>query len=125
MIDKAKETASKGWAIAPKIPDAEHRTCLYVNRAQLMLTQEDRREALTSLALAEEIYRHLGWYSEAVKVTPGRALVLIDEGDLEQSEALLRDILEDSVSALSRFDHVKALTQLALVRRLEAHPTRV
>ncbi|MDQ4143793.1 MAG: helix-turn-helix domain-containing protein [Actinomycetota bacterium] len=122
MIEKAKETATKGWALAPNIPEVEHRACLYVNRAQLMLTQGERREALASMALAEDLYRHLGWHTETVKVTLGRALALIDAEDLGAAESLLQDVLSGADTSLSRFDRVKGLTQLARVRRLQGAP---
>ncbi len=123
LIDKAKETAARGWAIAPEVPDPEGRACLYVNRAQLLLTQGEPRAALASLALAEDLYRHLGWYSASVKVSLGRSLVLIDEGDLDGAEQLLRTALVPSDAAISLFDRVKALTQLAVIQRRRGAPS--
>lgn len=116
LVSRAKEVASKGLELAAEVPDPEQRACLYVNRAQLMLSHGQRRDALTSLAMAEDLYRHLGWYSEATKVTLARSSTLIDGGDLAGGEDLLRVALADE--AATRSDRVRALTQLARVRRL-------
>jgi tetratricopeptide (TPR) repeat protein len=81
-----------------------------------MLTQGEPREALTSLALAADIYRHLGWYSELTKVSLAKALVLIDEDQLDDAEELLvRAALDASTVGVA--DRVRALTQLALINR--------
>lgn len=119
LIERAKDVASKGLALAPEIPDLEQRACLYVNRAQLMVTQGEPREALTSLALAEDLYRYLGWHSESVKVTLARSFVLTDQGDLADAENLLRAAIEGADSGADLVDRVRALTRLAMIRRLD------
>ncbi|MDQ3878255.1 MAG: tetratricopeptide repeat protein [Actinomycetota bacterium] len=117
MIERAKRAATEGWKIAPTIPDPEPRACLYVNRAQLMLLQGEPREALVSLALAADIYSHLGWYAEATKVSLARALAMTEEGDLDGAQTILVEALEGS--AVGQADRVRALTQLALISRLK------
>lgn len=122
LIESAKDAAARGWALAPAIPDVERRACLYVNRAQLMLTQGESREALASLALAEDLYRHLGWRSEEMKVALAKSFVLTDQGDLEAAERLIRDALASSGQAVGIVDRIRALTRLALIHRRKGAP---
>jgi tetratricopeptide (TPR) repeat protein len=121
LIERAKDVASKGLALAPDIPDLEQRACLYVNRGQLMVTQGQPREALTSLAIAEDLYRYLGWHSESMKVTLAKSFVLTDQGRFAEAEELLRAALETG-GAINAADRVRSLTRLALVRRRQGSP---
>ena len=122
MIELAKDVAAKGWKLAPDVPDMERRACLCVNRAQLMLTQGEPRAALASLALAEDLYRNLGWYRDSVKVALAKSFVLTDQGELEEAEHLLRDALAGSGSTVSKDDRIRALTRLSLIRRRRGEP---
>lgn len=122
LIERAMEVAAKGWKLAPNIEDPDRRACLYVNRAQLLLTQGQPREALTSLALAEELYRHLDWYAEAVKVSLARSYVLTEEKRFDEAEGLILAALEEAGDAIARADEVRALTRLALISRMKGHP---
>ncbi len=117
MLEAAKAAASKGWERAPLISDIERRGCLYVNRAQLLLTQGEPREALASLSLAEDVYRQLGWRSEGVKVALARSFVLTDQGDLEAAEEVIRAAMETEGAVVSVADRIRALTRLAHIRR--------
>lgn len=123
MFEAAKDVAAKGWKLAPKIPDVERRACLYVNRAQLLLTQGEPREALASLALAEDLYRHLGWETESMKVALARSLVLTDQDRLDEAEALITGVLETKGSKVDKVDRVTALTRLASIRRRRGEPS--
>ena len=117
MIDLAMEAATRGWELAPETPDAAQRGCLYVNRAQLMVTQGHTREALTSLALAADLYRHLGWYAESVKVAFARSYALTEMGEWEQAETLIREALDAPGSTVNKADRIRILTRLAFIRR--------
>lgn len=122
MIDKAMEAATRGWKLAPETPDAAQRGCLYVNRAQLLVTQGHTREALTSLALAADLYRHLGWYAESVKVTFARSYALTEMGEWEEAEQLIREALEAPGSTVNKADRIRILTRLAFIRRNSDDP---
>lgn len=117
LIDKAKEAAREGWRLASEVVDPEQKACLYLNRAQLLLTQDEQREALASLALAEDVFAELGWHSDWIKVGLAKALVLIDEGELDSAEVLLSKAATTG-PGISKTDRAQALTQLSLVRRL-------
>ncbi|MDQ3877762.1 MAG: tetratricopeptide repeat protein [Actinomycetota bacterium] len=119
MTESAKSAARKGWKLAPATESAEARACLYVNRATLMMMRKQTREALASLALADEAYRHLGWSSESTKVNLARALVLIDEGELDAAEELLDDSLSKELSVA---DKVRAMCELAFLKRTRGEP---
>lgn len=117
MIERAKEAASEGWRLSESASDLEQRACLYVNRAQLLLTQQDVRGALASLSLAEDVYRQLDWQADLVKVNLARALVLTDQGSLDEAQQVLVETLEAS-DGLSATDRGQALSHLARVHRL-------
>lgn len=120
LIERASDVASKGWKLAPSIDDVDQRACLYVNRAQLLLTQGEPREALASLSLAEDLYRQLGWQAEAAKVILARSYVVTEQGDLQEAERLINAALE--VASVDRADEIRALTRLAMIRRLLGDP---
>lgn len=122
LIERAMDVANKGLVLAPDIPDLEQRACLYVNRAQLMMTQGQPREALTSLSLAEDLYRYLGWHTESVKVKLARTFVLTEQGDPSGAGQLLRDILDREDTRVDRSDRVRALARLAMITRLDGSP---
>ena len=122
MITRAMEAASRGWDLAPKVTDAEQRACLYVNRAQLLAARGEGREALSSLALAEDLYRHLGWYAEAVKVSLAKSYVLSEDGRYAEAEALIRSALSEAGERVSKVSHIRALCNLALMRRVQGFP---
>lgn len=117
LIERAKDVAAAGWKLAQRVGDLQARGCLYVNRAQLMLTQGEPREALTSLALAEDVYRHLGWQSEAVKVKLAKSFVLTDQEEFQAAENLILDALGEPDASIAAVDEVRALTRLALIAR--------
>lgn len=122
MIDRAVDVAMRGWKLAPNVSDADQRACLYINRAQLLQTQGQHREALASLALAEDLFRHLDWYSEAVKVSLARSFVLVENAQFEEAESLLRDALDVAGDTVDRGEEIRTLTRLALVRRKLGDP---
>lgn len=124
MIESAKDAATAGWKLAPRIPDVERRACLYVNRAQLLLTQGEPREALMSLALAADLYRHLDWHAEAAKVALAKSFVLTDQGQLVEAEALVNEILAGPSGAVGVADRIRALTRLAFIRRSKGDAKR-
>lgn len=117
MTERAANAATKGWKLAPKVVDPDQRACLYINRALLLQTQGHHRDALASLALAEDLFRHLDWYSEAVKVSLARSFVLVESGQYEEAESLLRDALAVAGDTIDPGEEVRALARLALVRR--------
>lgn len=117
MIELAIDAATQGWKLASNTPDAERRACLYVNRALLMVTQGHHREALASLALAEDLYRHLGWYAEAVKVAFARSFSLTKQGEWAEAERLIREALETPGATVTKRDRITITTRLALIRR--------
>lgn len=120
-IERAVEAADRGWRLVGQVEDVEQRACLYVNRANLFVTRGQRREALASLALAEDLYRSAGWKSEMVKVSLARSHVLTEEGQFDEAERLIREALDNS-AVVSKVDEVRALTRLALIRRLAGDP---
>ena len=117
LLAKAKEVATRGWKIAPQVPDLDQRACLYVNRAGLLLTQGHARDALASLALAEDAFRQLGWHTEVVKVGLARAHAFVEDDNLTAAEDLLRELLEQPGDAIGRTDRAQGLVRLAEVRR--------
>lgn len=117
LLEQAQQVAKEGWELAPVVPDLEHRACLYVNRAGLLLTQGEPREALASLSLAEDLFRQLGWHAEAVKVLLARAYALSERGDLTAAETLFRQVLEDPNMEPTDSERGQALVHLAQVRR--------
>lgn len=119
LLAKAMDVATRGWKLAPQVGDPEGRGCLYVNRAGLLLTQGETREAMTSLALAEDQFRQLGWHSDIMKVGVTRALVLIEEGAYAAAERLMTDLLESHAEAVSQTDRVLAITNLSRALRLQ------
>ncbi len=123
MVERAVDVTTRGWKLAPSVADPDQRACLYINRAQLLQLRGDRREALASLALAEDLFRHLDWYAQAVKVSLARSFVLTENGQYEEAEAILRDALRDAADTVDRGEQIRALTRLALVRRKLEDPT--
>ena len=119
LVERAKDAAERGWEIAAGVHDPEQLACLYVNRAGLLLNQGQRREALASLALAEDLYHQLGWNSEIVKVAIARAMVEVDNDRLDNAESLLRGALADRPGSVTPTDRARALTQLAHITRLK------
>lgn len=119
LIGKAMDVASLGWKLAPQVGDPEGRGCLYVNRAGLLLTRGEPREAMASLALAEDQFRQLGWHSDMVKVAIMRGLVLIEGNDYSSAENLLRGLLSEHAGSVSQTDRVQAMTHLARALRLQ------
>lgn len=117
LMAKAKDVANLGWQLAPEVPDLDQRACLYVNRAGLLLTQGEPREALASLALAEDLFKQLGWHGEAVKVALARSHALIENGELESAERLVREVLDESTGAVTMSDRAQALVHLSQLRR--------
>jgi len=122
LLDKAKDVAKLGWGLAPDVPDLDQRACLYVNRAGLLLTQGQPRDALASLSLAEDLFKQLGWHGEAVKVALARSHALIENEEFDSAERLLREVLEESPAAVTRSDRAQALVHLAQLRRLAGDP---
>jgi tetratricopeptide (TPR) repeat protein len=122
LINKAMNVATEGWKLAPRVGDPEGMACLYVNRAGLLLTQGDTREAMASLALAEDQFRQLGWHSDIVKVGIIRALVLIEREEYPAAERLLTDLLSDHAEAVSLTNQGEAMTHLSRVFRLQGRP---
>lgn len=122
MITRAMEVASRGWELAPKVPDAEQRACLYINRAMLLANRGEGREALSSLALAEDLYRHLGWYTEAVKVSLAKSYVLSEEGRYAEAEGLVRSALSEAGESIPKVSHIRSLGNLARFRRVQGFP---
>lgn len=122
MIERAVNAATKGWQLAPKVADPDQRACLYINRALLLQTQGHHREALASLALAEDLFRHLDWYSEAVKVSLARSFVLVESGQYQEAESLLRDALAVAGDTIDPGEQIRTLARLALVRRKLGDP---
>lgn len=121
LVDRAKDAVVRASRLASEVEDPELLACLYINRAGFSLSQGDRREALASLALAEDIFRGLSWYAEQVKVALAKAMVHVDAGDLQKAEALLSETLGDE-DKLSAPDRARLLTQLATVRRAQGRP---
>lgn len=122
LLEQAQQVAREGWELAPVVPDLEHRACLYVNRAGLLLTRGEPREALASLSLAEDLFRQLGWHAEAVKVLLARAYALAERGDLAAAETLFRQVLEDPDMKPTDSERGQALVHLAQVRRRLGDP---
>lgn len=122
MIERAVNAATKGWQLAPKVADPDQRACLYVNRALLLQTQGHHRDALASLALAEDLFRHLDWYSEAVKVSLARSFVFVESGQYQEAESLLRDALAVAGDTIDPGEESRTLSRLALVRRRLGDP---
>jgi tetratricopeptide (TPR) repeat protein len=121
-LERARDVASKGLELASRVPDPEQRACFYVNRAGLLLTQGEPRDALASLALAEDLFRQLGWHAETVKVGLMRAMAFIEQDDLAVAEGVLREVLDNGGDAMTKSDRVQALNHLAHVRRRSGHP---
>lgn len=119
LTARAQEMTTRGWKLAPQVGDPEGRGCLYVNRAGLLLNQGDKREAMASLALAEDQFRQLGWHSETVTIGLMRALVLIETDKPGQAETLLQDLLSQHGDAVSGTDRAQALAHLARSLRLQ------
>jgi tetratricopeptide (TPR) repeat protein len=122
LIHKAQKVATEGWELAPQVGDPEQRACLYVNRAGLLLKQDQPREAMASLALAEDMFRQLGWHGEGLGVTLMRALALLEDESYPEAETLLRDVLRGPEGSLTATDRAQALTHLARVSRLQGDP---
>lgn len=122
MVERAVTAATKGWKLAPKVVDPDQRACLYMNRALLLQTQGHHREALASLALAEDLFRHLDWYSEAVKVSLARSFVLVENEQYEEAESLLREALAVAGDTIDPAEEIRTLARLALVRRRLGDP---
>ena len=123
LIDKAMKVATEGWKLAPRVGDPEGMACLYVNRAGLLLTQGETREAMASLALAEDQFRQLGWHSDIVKVGIMRALVLIESEEYPVAERLLTDVLSENADAVSLANRAEGMTHLSRALRLQGRAT--
>jgi tetratricopeptide (TPR) repeat protein len=121
LLRLAKRAADEGARLAASVADPEQLACLYINRAGLMLTQRKRREAIEALASAEELYGQLGWHSEITKVTITRAIALIEDGELEEAENVLRELL-GSLERVSPTDRARVLSQLSQVVRRRGDP---
>lgn len=119
LIAKAMDVATRGWQLAPQVGDPEGMACLYVNRAGLLLTQGEPRDAMASLALAEDQFRQLGWHSDIVKVGIMRALVMIEREDYSAAERLLTELLAEHSDAVSLANRVEGMVHLARAVRLQ------
>jgi transcriptional regulator with XRE-family HTH domain len=118
MIDRAKDASMRGCKLASRVEDPEKLACLHMNRAGLALTNRDRRGALAALALAEDAYRQLGWQAQQTKVELAKAMVHIDDDDMDAADHLLSRLARpESQQRLTAGDRSRCLTQLALVRR--------
>jgi tetratricopeptide (TPR) repeat protein len=122
--DKAKDAAKKGSEVASEVADPEQLACLFINRAGLLLEQDQTREALTFLARAQDMYAQLGWKAEAAKVAVARGMALIDREEFDRAAAAFSSVVEDEGDTVTPRDRARALIGLAQIYRRTGEPGR-
>jgi tetratricopeptide (TPR) repeat protein len=120
QVERAKDAAAKGTDLVPEVADPAGLACLHVNRAGLLLEEKQTRGALAALARAQDLYRQLGWRSEATKVALARGVVFSERNDLARAAAEFRLVLDDR--SVSPRDLARAHTGLSLIARRVGNP---
>lgn len=115
QVERAKDAAAKGVDLAPEVADPEGLACLHVNRAGLLLEEKQTRGALAALGRAQDLFRQLGWRSEATKVSLARGVVFTERDDLARATKEFRSVLDDG--SVSPRDLARSHTGLALIAR--------
>jgi tetratricopeptide (TPR) repeat protein len=122
QVERAKKAAAKGTDLVAEVADPEGLACLHVNRAGLLLEEKQTRGALAALGRAQDLFRQLGWRSEATKVGLARGVVFTERDDLARAEKEFSSVLVDG--SVSPRDLARAHTGLALVARRKGDPAR-
>jgi tetratricopeptide (TPR) repeat protein len=120
--ERATEAAQRAHELEPKVHDPEHLACLNINRAQVLLEQGHRTDAMRALARAEDLYRQLGWRDSAAKAAIALATAALENGDLEAAELGARQALAELQESPSRLDEVRILNLLGRIARSRNEP---
>lgn len=116
--DKAAEMAERAHRLETKVHDPEHVACLNINRAQILLQEGRRDEAMRALARAEDLFKAIGWRASAAKAAVAQAHAAVDAGDLELGEAKAREALVELEEVPSVLDQARTFNLLARIARM-------
>ena len=113
LKERATDAADKAARLEVRVQDPEAVACMNINRAQILIEQGHRAQAMRALARARDLFQQLGWRDSAAKAAVAQATAAVDAGDL-QSAAIKAETalveLQDSPSAL---DKARVLNLLA------------
>lgn len=121
LRDKAADIAEEAHRLETRVQDPEHVACLNINRAQILIEQGRRDEAMQALARAEELFRMIGWRGSAAKAAVARATAAVEAGDLDDGEAKASEALAELEGSANVLDQSRTLNLLARIARLKGN----
>ena len=122
LRERAATIAEDANRLIARVQDPEHVACLNINRAQILLEQGHRAEAMRCLARAEDLFKQLGWRDSAMKAAIAQATAAVEAGDLDAAESGAQAALVELEVIPSKLDRVRVLGLLARVERLRKRP---
>ena len=120
--DRAAAIAEEGFRLETRVQDPEHVACMHINRAQILLEQGHKGEAMRSLSRAEDLFKQIGWRDSAVKAAVAQAVAALEHGDLEEAETRAHNALAEISASPSVLDQVRILNLLARIARVREQP---
>jgi tetratricopeptide (TPR) repeat protein len=93
-----------------------------INRAQILLDQGHRDEAMRCLARAEDLFMQIGWRDSAAKAAIAQATAAVETGDLDGGERRAMAALAELEHSPSKLDKARVLNLLARIERLRKKP---
>ncbi|MDP9069260.1 MAG: helix-turn-helix transcriptional regulator [Actinomycetota bacterium] len=121
---RAAEAADEAARLETRVQDPEHVACMNINRAQILLEQGRRDEAIRALGRAEELFKQIGWRDSAAKAAVAQATAAVEEDDLEAAEARAKHALSELEVSPSALDKARVLNLLGRIQRKRGHPDR-
>ncbi|MEA2433299.1 MAG: hypothetical protein QOG54_756 [Actinomycetota bacterium] len=120
--DKAALMADRAHDLETRVQDPEHVACMNINRAQILLEENHRDEAMRCLARAEDLFKQIGWRDSATKAAISQATAAVETGNLDEGERQARAVLAEVMTSPSTVDTVTTLNLLARIERLRERP---
>ena len=121
LKEKAALAAEQAHRLESRVNDPEHVACMNINRAQILLEDDQREEALKCLIRAEDLFKQIGWRDSAVKAAVARATAAVEADDLGAAERFARTTLDELEDSPSVLDRLRLLNLLARVERRRGH----
>lgn len=118
LYRKASDAAAEALRHEPGVESSEQVANMHMNVARELLREGHSDAALRSLQRAEDLYRVLNWKTELARAHANKAIVLAQDGDLEQARSQTMVALELIRGTSSKLSEARALNELARVDRL-------
>lgn len=118
LNERANDVAANALRLQASVEEPEEIARMHLNAARALLNSGRSGDALTSLRLAEEIFRNLSWHTEIARAQTNKGIVLMNQGDLPAAQEAL-----EAAAALFRSvgftkSEARNLNELARLARL-------